>query len=220
MQESKISKEELFSKHKLSFFALSSYIQATYDPEISKNIGFDVVRDSLSDGQTASKLWVVNELSKFLNFEQKSVCVFGGWVGLLCRFFIDLAGTKSIANVEIDGSLEKINQCVMSGHHDKFRFINSDMYEFPYSDKQFDVYVNTSAEHIPSLKEWIEMLPSGKIICIQSNDYFSHPQHVSCVNNVGELENLTRSAANVKDVVYRGTLELPIYNRFMVIALT
>ena len=219
MQEFK-TKEELFEKHKLSFFTLSSYIQATYDPEISKTLGFDVVRDSLSDGQTASKLWVVDEVSKFLEFRDKSICVFGGWVGLLCRFFIDLAGTKSIANVEIDGSLEKINQCVMSGHQDKFQFIHSDMYEFPYDDKQFDVYVNTSGEHIESLKDWIEMIPKGKIVCIQSNDYFSHPQHINCVNNVEELEAHALSAANVKDVVYRGTMKLPIYNRFMIIALT
>lgn len=220
MQESLITKEELFSKFRLGFHTLSSYVQAMYDPEVTKNLEFSAVRDSLSDGQTASKLWVVNEVSKFIGINEKSICVFGGWVGLLCRLFIDFVGTKSIANVEIDGTLELVNQYVMSGHRDKFRFIHSDMYEFPYDDQQFDVYVNTSGEHISSLKEWIEMIPTGKIVCIQSNDYFSHPQHINCVNNVGELENLTRSAANVKDVVYRGTLELPIYNRFMVIALT
>jgi hypothetical protein len=220
MQESKVTKEELFSKYKMSFFSLSSYVQATYDPEVSKNLNFEAVRDSLSDGQTSSKLWVVDEVSKFLDFDKKSVCVFGGWVGLLCRFFIDLAGTKSIANVEIDGTLELVNRYVMSGHQDKFRFIHSDMYEFPYNEQEFDVYVNTSGEHIPSLKEWIEMIPSGKIVCIQSNDYFSHPQHINCVNNVAELEAQAFTANNVKDVIYRGTLELPIYNRFMIIALT
>lgn len=219
MQEFK-TKEELFKKHKLSFYTLSSYIQATYDPEVSKTLGFDVVRDSLSDGQTASKLWVIDELSKFLNFNEKSVCVFGGWVGLLCRFFIDLARTKKICNVEIDSSLALVNQYVMAGHQDKFQFIHSDMYEFPYNEQQFDVYVNTSGEHIESLKEWIEMIPNGKIVCIQSNDYFSHPQHINCVNTVEELEAQALSAINVKNVVYRGTMKLPIYNRFMIIALT
>jgi len=219
MQEFK-TKEQLFEKHKLSFFTLSSYIQATYDPEVSKNLDFSAVRDSLSDGQTASKLWVVDEVSKFLNFREKSICVFGGWVGLLCRLFIDVSGVKSVTNVEIDGTLEKVNQYVMSGHQDKFQFIHSDMYEFPYKEQEFDVYVNTSGEHIPSLKEWIEMIPAGKIVCIQSNDYFSHPQHINCVNNVTELESLILEANNVKNTVYRGTLELPIYNRFMVIALT
>ena len=220
MQEFNVTKENLFSKFKMNFFTLSSYVQATYDPEVSKNLNFEAVRDSLSDGQTASKLWVVDEVSKFLGFRDKSVCVFGGWVGLLCRFFIDIPGVKSVANVEIDGTLELVNRYVMSGHQDKFQFIHSDMYEFPYQDREFDVYVNTSGEHIPSLKEWIEMIPTGKIVCIQSNDYFQHPQHINCVNNVAELEAQAFAAKNVKDVVYRGTLELPIYNRFMIIALT
>jgi hypothetical protein len=94
------------------------------------------------------------------------------------------------------------------------------MYEFPYCDDQFDVYVNTSGEHIPSIKDWIEMIPKGKIVCVQSNDYFSHPQHISCINNEEELRDQVEEANNVKQVVYTGTMELPIYNRFMVIALT
>ena len=220
MPEYNTTIEELFSKYKLDFRILSDYIRATYDATAMRGIPLNVIKDSLSDGQTASKLWVVDELGKFLTIKEKSIGVFGGWVGLLCRFLVEMIGTPKIANIELDETLKLINNYVMLGHQDKFRFIHTDMYAFPYNDDQFDVYVNTSGEHIPSLKQWIEMIPVGKIVCIQSNNFFSHEQHINCVNNVEELEAQALSAANVKNVVYRGTMKLPIYNRFMIIALT
>lgn len=215
-----VDKEYLFNKYQLSFDTLSSYIAATYDPEIMRTLGFDAVRDSLSDGQTASKLWVVDQLCMFLGIQNKSVCVLGGWVGLLCKFIADYGKVASITNVELDGSLETINRRIMGGSKSKFDFCFADMYEFDYDQKQFDIYINTSGEHIPSLKEWIEKIPEGKIVIIQSNDFFSHPQHINCVDSIQELIEKVEQADNVKNIIYRGTMKLPIYNRFMVMLTT
>ena len=220
MQNYNTSKNDLFSRYKLNYHTLSLYICATYDKEVTQSLDFEAVRDSLSDGQTASKLWVIEEVGRFLDIKDKSVCIFGGWVGLLGRFFFDYLKSKQVANVEIDGTLRKVNSYLMAGYEDRFEFIHSDMYEFDYASKDFDIYVNTSGEHIESLKEWIEMIPEGKIVCIQSNDYFSHPQHINCVNTAMELTEKVLEAKNVKNVIYTGTLPLPIYNRFMTIALT
>ena len=215
-----VSKNDLFAKYKLDFHTLSGYISATYNPEVMANLDFAAVRDSLSDGQTASKLWVVDVLSQFLEIKSKSVGVFGGWVGILCRFLYDFVGVKSVDNIEIDGTLEKVNQIVMGRFFERSKFIHSDMYDFDYEANQYDVYINTSGEHIPSLKEWIEKIPAGKIVIIQSNDFTSHPQHINCVASEQELEEKISEASNVKNVVYRGVMKLPIYNRFMVVAIT
>src|SRR5574343_258413 len=94
------SKNELFSKYRLNFHTLSTYICATYDPQVMQSLDFNAVRDSLSDGQTASKLWVIDELSHFIDIKDKSICIFGGWVGLLGRFCFDYLNTKKVANVE------------------------------------------------------------------------------------------------------------------------
>lgn len=220
MNESVITKDELFQKYRLSFYTLSSYISATYNPEVMANLDFEAVRDSLSDGQTASKLWVVDTLNQFLDIKLKNVGIFGGWVGILSRFLHDFVGVSSVTNIELDGTLEKVNQIVMGRYVERSKFVHSDMYDFDYDANQFDVYINTSGEHIPSIKDWIEKIPPGKIVIIQSNDYFSHPQHINCVNNVRELEEKILESSNVKDTIYRGTLSLPIYNRFMVVALT
>lgn len=220
MQESNVLKSELFQKYHLNFHTLSSYISATYNPEVMANLDFAAVRDSLSDGQTASKLWVADVLNQFLDIKTKSVGVFGGWVGILCRFLYDYVGVKSVDNIEIDGTLEKVNQIVMGPFAQYSKFIHADMYDFDYVQNVYDVYVNTSGEHIPSLKDWIEKIPEGKIVIIQSNDFTSHPQHINCVENVLELEEKILEAKNVKNTVYRGTMQLPIYKRFMVVVLT
>ena len=75
MQEYNVTKTELFQKYRLNFHTLSSYISATYNPEVMANLDFDAVRDSLSDGQTASKLWVADVLNQFLEVKTKSVRV-------------------------------------------------------------------------------------------------------------------------------------------------
>ena len=217
MQE---TSQDLFKKYSLSFNLLSDYIRATYDPEIMEHLDFAAVRDSLSDGQTASKLWVVEALSQFLEVNHKRVGVFGGWVGILCRMLYDFNGVKSVDNIEIDGSLKKINQLTMGEHLDTFKFIHSDMFDFDYQQRQYDVYINTSGEHIKCIKDWIEKIPSGKIVIIQSNDYYQHPQHINCVASEQELEAKAIEAKNVKDIIYRGRLSLPVYNRFMIICLT
>ena len=220
MSESTATKDELFLKDRMSFYTLSSYICATYNPEVMKNLDFEAVRDSLSDGQTASKLWVVDLVNQFLTAKSMKVAVFGGWVGILCRFLYDYVGPAGVDNIELDGTLEKVNEIILGRYAEKSKFIHSDMYDFDYDANQYDLYINTSGEHIPSIKEWIEKIPSGKYIILQSNDFTSHPQHINCVNSATELEQKVFEAANVKDVIYRGTLSLPIYNRFMVVAKT
>lgn len=215
-----ITKKELFAKYKLDFNTISAYIAATYNPEVSKNLDFAAVRDSLSDGQTASKLWAIDLLSQFLHIDEKKIGVFGGWVGILPRFMFDYLGVKHVSNIEIDGTLSLVNSLVMGKHIEKFSFVHKDMYDFDYENNQFNIYVNTSGEHIPSIKEWVEKIPAGKVILIQSNDFFEHEQHVNCVKSHDELESKVAEATNVRNIIYRGTLQLPIYNRFMVVALT
>lgn len=211
---------ELFEKYRLNPKIITEYIAATYDPRVMEHLSFEAVRDSLSDGQMASKLWVVSILSQFLGVRDKRIAIFGGWVGILGRLLHEFLGPRSVDNIEIDETLSRVNNLVMGRFASDSKFIHCDMYNFDYASVQYDVYVNTSAEHIECLKDWIEKIPKGKIVIVQSNDFFSHPQHINCVNNVTELEEQALSASNVKDVVYRGTLELPIYNRFMIVALT
>ena len=44
-----------------------------------------------------------------------------------------------------------------------------------------DLVVNTSCEHIADLRGWLDLLPKGTSVLLQSNDYFSEPTHINCV---------------------------------------
>jgi hypothetical protein len=215
--------EDLFSRYQLSFESLAKYIRGTWDPEKSPSL--EAIRDSLSDGQIASKLWVIDELSnveslvRWAKLYPKSYGVFGGWTGLQCRFIIDYLSPGAVTNIELVQSLEHINYCTMAGF-DKFRFIHADMFDFDYEANNFDVYVNTSTEHIPSVSDWVKRIPGSKIVCVQSNNFFECNQHVNCVNSADEfLEDLLK-AGNVRNILYTGTMKLPIYDRYMIIAAT
>ena len=216
-----MTSEALFAKYRLDFLTLSEYMMACYDHRITNTLSFEDVRDSLSDGQTASKLWVVDALSEVGNWETKSACVFGGWVGLLCRFMLDYLNFKHVTNLELNGDLRGVNWFTNEMRYpERFAFVASDMYDFDYEQNQFDLYINTSGEHIPSLKDWVEKIPAGKHVLIQSNNYFDHPQHINCVNSVQELLDKVLEAKNVNLVEYSGELIMPQYTRFMVIVRT
>ena len=53
-----------------------------------------------------------------------------------------------------------------------------------------DLIVNTSCEHIADLRGWLDLLPKGTNVLLQSNDYFSEPTHINCVESVEAFERL------------------------------
>lgn len=209
--------DSLFGQYQLDFRTLTDVIRSMYDTKVLKTVTFENIRDALSDGQIVSKLWLIDELGK-LNVTNKDVGVFGGWIGILCRMIQDYLPVSNISNIELDGSLHLIN--TYTAPFSNFRFIHSDMFDFDYQNTEFDIYINTSAEHIESLSKWVNLIPSKKIICVQSNNYFSHHQHINCVNTADELKSQILASQNIKEILYTGTLPLHSYNRFMVIART
>lgn len=76
--------------------------------------------------------------------------------------------------------------------------------------------INTSCEHIPNFEEWFSRIPKGKLVVLQSNDYFDWHEHVNCVEDLYAFEHQTP----LRTVLYSGELGLPKYNRFMRIGIT
>jgi len=76
-----------------------------------------------------------------------------------------------------------------------------------------DIVINTSCEHMDD--KWFRDLPDKSIVCLQTNDYFSNPQHMNCVNSVNEAQQLYP----MKKVIYSGSLSTELYTRFMLIGI-
>jgi hypothetical protein len=92
----------------------------------------------------------------------------------------------------------------------RFRAMTADMCAIR-SDA--DVIINTSCEHITQDQYdlWLSGMPYNSLLVLQSNDY-DIPEHVRTASSLEEF----KQQCHIK-VLWAGQLELPLYNRFMVI---
>jgi hypothetical protein len=75
--------------------------------------------------------------------------------------------------------------------------------------------INTSLEHIPNVRQWIDEIDAGTLIVAQSNNARHVPDHVNCVDSVTELER----SLNLSETLYADELVFPMYTRYMVIGI-
>ena len=74
-------------------------------------------------------------------------------------------------------------------------------------------FINTSCEHIENFTDWFKLLLPGKLVALQSNNYFEIEDHVNCVNSLDEF----KQQALLSNIIYEGELELEKYTRYMLI---
>lgn len=171
------------------------------------------IRDFVSKGQLASKLWASTIFDKHVSNSKVVVC--GGWYGLLSAILLHKNHKKrnKFTSIDIDSTCASIANAFNAEHYFKQEFYadTHDMYAFDYSNH--DVVVNTSCEHIADLSAWIKCVPAGKRLVLQSNDFFECEQHINCVNNIDEFVSQCTDTV----VVEAQSLEMPNYTRFMII---
>ena len=80
-------------------------------------------------------------------------------------------------------------------------------------DEEINMVINTSCEHMDNT--WFENLPSGTFVVLQTNDYFSNPQHSNCCKDLEEV----KSKYPMQSISYEGELDTHLYNRFMLIGI-
>ncbi len=74
-----------------------------------------------------------------------------------------------------------------------------------------DTVINTSCEHIENFSKWYDLIPDGKLVVLQSNNFFDVEEHVNCVSNIKEFAEMTP----MSNVLYEGELPLDKYTRYM-----
>lgn len=83
-------------------------------------------------------------------------------------------------------------------------------------DKDIDLVINTSSEHMPDMKDLISIKKYKRdtLFAIQSNNMFHIDDHINCVNSRYELIEKT----GLSDIKYSGKLKMSNgYERYMVI---
>ena len=93
------------------------------------------------------------------------------------------------------------------------RAVTENMYNHRYIE---DVVINTSCEHIENIKQWVSLVPKGRTIVLQSNSSEEDKDHINCVKSIEEFIEQT----GLTDIIFSGSLEFSMYNRFMIIGKT
>ena len=187
-------------------------------------------KDAMSRGQLESKMWLVNELAEH-DLELGTVFLCAGWYGLLANlmFSRDLNITK-VCSFDLDQTCAPVakafnKQWVMDDW--KFQAVTQDIHAIDFHNHAYTVHradgtsveltaapdtiINTSCEHIKDFAGWYAKIPMGKLVILQSNDYFEIPEHVNCSANKAEFND----SVPMSDVLYLGERPLEKYTRFM-----
>ena len=175
--------------------------------------------NALNRKQIACKKWLVDEVAETFGPDLGCVWVLGGWYGVLPALMFDDARTRveRIVNVDLDERCAPVAECLNQEDLDRGAFATrtADMLTLDYS--RFaggaGLIVNTSCEHLDRFDEWYARIPRGARLALQSNNYFSEPEHVNCVPDLAAFA----AQAPLSRVRFRGELEMPNYTRFMLI---
>jgi hypothetical protein len=213
---------------------LSSYVDTQFTSAFKSFFinNTDIDNDCFSRGQLQSKLWLVDELKK-CNVDLGTVFLCAGWYATLATmlFESDIKVDK-VRSFDIDPSCIDIAETFNKPWFMetwRFKSITQDIMDIDYDTHKWqswsnannrmsrpitdtpDTIINTSCEHISDFAEWYAKIPDGKLVVLQSNNFFKVAEHVNCVNDIEEF----KSQAPMSQVLYSGKLALPKYKRFM-----
>ena len=175
--------------------------------------------ESFWKGQINSKVWLIEHLERHYQNRPYNILLCGGWNGVLATLlFNSMMDITRIVSMDIDPKCEEIAYYMNKDYEmqGRFKAITSDMLAYEDYDKH-NLIINTVCEHMTQeqYNEWIDKLPSNKRIVIQSNDYFSHKEHVNCKQTLEEFQKDCRIKVDMA-----ATMPTEKYNRFMIIGNT
>ena len=203
----------------------------------------DALTDAFSRGQLRSKKWLI-DIVKALEIDLgDTIYVCAGWYGVLSALMFERINAKNIYSFDIDPSTDNpadtLNkEYIINGMRFK-SFVNdvrtlkygpqvlpinhykySDATEFEKTKSTLDIegptcIINTSCEHIENFDEWFAGIPNGTLVIMQNNNFIEHDDE-TVVNTISD-ENEWVAKLNLSEVIFKGTLNLEKYDRYMVI---
>lgn len=190
----------------------------------------EIWNDCFSRGQLQSKLWLVKELNR-LDLDLGIVFLCAGWYATLATMLFE-SGIKidRIRSFDIDDSCYSIAETFNKPWvKDEWRFkaTTQDIFDIDFNLHTYlvkradgstcdltespNTIINTSCEHIENFDNWYAKIPQGKLVILQSNNYYEVEEHVNCSKDAEEFSLSTP----MSNCLYLGELQLEKYSRFM-----
>jgi hypothetical protein len=206
------------------------------------------MNDFLSRGQVKSKLWLVSELAKVVDGPIGNVVFYGGWYNFIAHMLFSQFDVSKIWSLDLDQSVIEPSKRLYPNEvkEEKFTPVTTDVNKIKWTNKNMltysadleakhkeagkllpqDIYdnsfidrgkvhlvINTSCEHMNN--DWFDNLPDGTFVLLHQNDYFSNEQHINCCKNVEDV----KKKYPMQSILYEGSLDTHLYNRFMLIGI-
>jgi len=191
----------------IDFILRKQHLNLLWLSEAVRTNGFNT--DSLSKCQMISKFYLIKLLA---DEPVDEILIAGAWYGQLAQMLNDANVGSSYTGVDFDRSIavtaERLNR------HINYKHVIADMYDYDYNG--YDTVINTSCEHIPNLKEWLDLLPEATTVILQSNNYTELEEHINCSESIEDFAN----KADLHEVMVSHELELPLYTRYTIIGRT
>jgi hypothetical protein len=192
----------------------------------------EIDKDCFSRGQLSSKIWLIQELKR-CKVDLGTVFLCAGWYATLATMLFE-SGMKidKVRSFDIDKTTVDIAEVFNKPWFTeewKFKALVQDIHEIDYDTHTWqywsnknnrmsypitdnpDTIINTSCEHINDFQDWYDKIPKGKLVVLQSNNFFEVDEHVNCVNNLAEFADMSA----MDKVLYQGELSLQKYTRYM-----
>ena len=163
--------------------------------------------------QIDSKKWLLEHIDD----SSQTICIFGGWYGVLAQFIAHKNPSAYIFNTDSDPSCEKVFYQIYSGTGKGHIFHKTwDMRNGIPNSLHPDLVINTSSEHVDqdTYDEWWLSIPQGTKYIIQGNN-LEISEHIRIADNLEDFLRINR----IDDPDYAGQLNCGTFYRFMAVGI-
>lgn len=176
-----------------------------------------VANDLFSKSQVLSKIWMAESLRKFVS-KPVDILLIGGWYGQH-RWYLKDIPVKSITNIDLDNQATFVSKTIADTENETYNVITGDInfllqdggtVNIDNVDRQFDIVINTSSEHMDD--SWFNKLAENQTVLIQNNNMFDIDDHINCVPN---LETMHKKY-QIRHINTMGQMALNNGNRYMI----
>jgi len=179
----------------------------TNDPLVKAIINSENAR------QHACKDWLIEHTENYIGLkDQFSVCVGGGWFGLMAHKLREHYGDRITKLTSFDRN----KQCMEIG---AMLYPDSDIqFEWQtvenFNPSKFDVIVSTSCEHFSDkvLNNFVARKQTNAVVVLQNNNYFALPEHTNCKHSLEEFAD----SLDLK-IIEQLQMHTNSYTRYMIV---